>query len=795
MKKLRFLALALLALPLFSTAWALSLPQANLVISPSTGQISRPFTFDASDSRNAQGTAGKLEYRFQFRNGEDWTQWSTKSVQTYTPMDIGTLRVRLQVRDKDTQAVQTTYRTYRVLGDLSGYARIEVSTRTPKAGEPIRFELIVSLPRTDDKDDVQVRWDFDSDGVYETGFSRTKIAWHTYDLTEVRQLSPTAEVKFPGGVTQVIRRIQYVSARGTSRGTQTDYSSIQVLPSDIVPPILDISPGGTGNTEAMQFRFDASKSLLPSNGWIEWSIDGSDYIRGYKVITHQFTSPGEHIVRVRSCKGYSNPECAETSATIEVKEDAKGFLTEISLSGYQQSLTTIAPHESYAASVGDQIRFSASVRSQGNALGKISYAWDFEGDGTVDTTFSTLSTAEHSFSRAGTYRPTLHAMSADGIEKTAFVTLTIGDNTCPQIHLSVSPTKVWVGESMRVRADVADNESKGTQLQTRFDMEGDGTWDTSFRTTQSLYWRYYAAGKYDILAQVRDGGGCVNQAELPFQVFRTGNPKAYLSVTPSTGVKGTLFTFDGSKSEGEDLQYWWDTNYKGSRDYFRRGSATLEHTFHIAGTYTVALRTVNSVGEDLATVTVVVTDEEGSGGGSIFDNEEGKTWEDVPLVVRSFDGALGLPNSSVIGIPRSYFPPNVEQSTSSLSLFDSDGRPLSPAELREQSAQSGTFSPETKEDQAPVLTRAQALQMLYRDKRVPPAFPGSMPFSDVETSDWYAGIALQAYRDGLVRGTYFYPESEVSADEAARLMKQFYGTEKSFTAPVTLQKFQSAIAR
>ena len=158
-----------------NTAWASTLPTANLTVSPATGQIAKEFAFDASDSLNSQGRKGGLEYRFQFKGGESWTDWSTKSRQKYIPMNIGTQRARLQVRERNTSQIQSTYRSYKVVGDIYRKAWISVRPTKIRAGEPAYFELKVSLPRTEDKDTVQARWDFNSDGRFDTSYSRQKI--------------------------------------------------------------------------------------------------------------------------------------------------------------------------------------------------------------------------------------------------------------------------------------------------------------------------------------------------------------------------------------------------------------------------------------------------------------------------------------------------------------------------------------------------------------------------------------------------------------------------------------------
>ncbi len=559
MKKLLTLVLGLL---FGGMTYASALPQANFVVSPSTGEINGRMVLDASSSITSLGFYGGVQYRFQVDTTMDWTSFSSNSSYSFTPKRTGTFRAKLQVRDQVSGAVQTTFRDYRVVNELYRSARIKVHTPLVMAGESAMYEVIVSVPRSEDPDNVFTRWDFNSDGNYDTYFTRGRIAHHVFSPLDVGQSSPTAEIKFPNGETRVIRgdlnqpKTPYSQALYLTHNTR-----VQVVGMNIVPPIMEVQPGKYGFAEQTEFTFDASKSRLPEGGWLEWSFDAEEFVRHKKVIRKTFPSPGQHLVRVRTCFNSRSPQCEETRQHVWVKKNPHDFAVSISIDGtHGKEIARYTRDPVYRVLEGSNVRFIANKSAYGQG---VQYRWDFEGDGIWDTPFTGSRSARHIYPRDGEFFPKLEAKSLDSLFAKAKSRLIVQRNTAPRVTFTV-PEKIYVGEITRFFAKVYDREQHITGLLLRFDMDGDGLWETKFEMSKSTDWIFDEPGLYTAFMEVKDAGGKVTRVRRTFQVLLPEKPVARASVSRKQGFVGTEFGFDASRSSGRKLRYLWYYNIVGN---------------------------------------------------------------------------------------------------------------------------------------------------------------------------------------------------------------------------------------
>ena len=610
--------LYLLSTLFWGQVFAATLPQASLVITPSTGEINKEFTFDASDSTNTRGQKGGLEYRFQFANESNWTAWGTTAKKIYKPMNIGSFRARVQVRDKESSTMQTVFRNYRVAGDIYRHIRISAQPTKVSAGEPVSFELVVSLPRTEDPDAVTVRWDFDSDGKWDTSWSRQKIVIHVYSLTDVGQVSPTAEVLFPDKSTETVRGIETIPSEryGSNQPVyRKEWDKIEIREAPIVPPIVNVSPGKVARNENTIFVFDASQSLVPEHAWLEWNFYGEQFIKGKKRVSHKFTSPGSHEVRIRTCYDLAQPKCEETSLTIEVKTDPIDYRTEIRAQNItrQTSFNTENTTQFFSVVSGDRIRFSASLKKRDATAFQFTYRWDFQGDGIWDTTFSNNSTAEYTFLRPGEYQPTVQVQNEDLIATTNFMRIKVVASSAPRGSFTVDKELIYTGDLVRFKPVVQDLQSPESKLEVRFDADGDGNWDTIFHRSATHEWKYNESGKYIAKMQIKDLSEKVTTISRTVTVFAYEGPKAQVVISQRTGDTRTNFTFDASRSQGRNLKFFWDFDYQGKNDLISTGrnivagQNKITKRFQTAGEKVIGLRVLDGEGnEDLVHFTVWV---------------------------------------------------------------------------------------------------------------------------------------------------------------------------------------------
>ena len=542
MKK-AFLALSLWFIA--SGVSAFALPQANLKISPSVGSVYSEITFDASDSRNVGGNQSGLKYRFRFQPSGDWTSFSSNSKATFIPKQVGNYRAHLQVKNRD-GLTNTTYTSYKVRGQELRQARVEVLNPRALVGESVFFQLHINIPSGQDPDKVSARWDFDGDGRFDTSFLTRKIVSYEYD--KALSVTPRVEVKWSDGKIETIEK-------------PYDIQKISLRESALLPPVLSVSPSYDEIPEGTMVTFDASGTNFAQGGWIEWHIDGAEVIQYKKTIDISFDTPGNHAVVVRNCYQRSRPLCKEKRVHIKVKSKPIGGWVDVRVSNRDNN--TLPKGQDYLfASVGDQLQFQVSVRTQGSyrRTGTL-YRWDFEGDGVFDTGFLKNTTVSHTFHRAGNYKPLVEVTYdqlrhiSEILSGTSQVYIT--GNIAPYGDFFVREEVVFVGEKATFVARVGDRESSGSRLKTRWDIGGDGVWDTEFRGGSTLQWQFNTPGKHPITMQVLDGGGKTHQVQKIIEVLDLPVPVARVQVDTRTGTSTVGFRFNASESIGHDLRYYW----------------------------------------------------------------------------------------------------------------------------------------------------------------------------------------------------------------------------------------------
>jgi|GEM_PF-1113766 hypothetical protein len=801
-----------------NTAWASTLPTANLTVSPATGQIAKEFAFDASDSLNSQGRKGGLEYRFQFKGGESWTDWSTKSRQKYIPMNIGTQRARLQVRERNTSQIQSTYRSYKVVGDIYRKAWISVRPTKIRAGEPAYFELKVSLPRTEDKDTVQARWDFNSDGRFDTSYSRQKIVTHTYSLHEVGQVSPTVEVKFVDGTVKRIRGIENLSSKGGAAIRRTmlreTWPKMRISSPVVVAPIVDVSPGKKGFTEDTVFRFDASNSRVPAHAWMEWGFAGEQFIKGKDVVFKKFDAPGKHEVRVRTCYDRAQPKCEETLVIVETKEDPLDYRAELRVQNRTRGTYFTSGQEKqtfFKVVAGDKVVLTASIRQQSGGSGGFTYRWDFEGDGNWDTPFHNNSRVEHVFSRQGKYKPVVQVQNRDLVSTDATVPLQVVASTAPHGNFTVDQRYIYVGQKVHFFPKIQDSQTPNSRIKVRFDADGDGKWDNRFRHLTSFEWRYREAGQYVARMQTQDSSGKVHAVARMVTVFpETQSVKARVKANRRYGDTKTVFEFDASDSVGQELRYAWDFDYRGTSDLISKGvkvvvgSEKVKKTFTTPGEKQISLRVIDRFGnEDLLHFPVWVS--------KYVLNADPVNPQDNPTPNSTYQNRTVSLDSYEKRVAASQWYPGYEPNTK--TMHPTEVRPDNKVlyrYMRQQHGEKIAFPDRT-------LSRAGMFYFLYepylsgltfrlKDVKMEgvPTFvytierarimPGKNPFSDVSSRDWFFSAALLSYRDGYSIAPFFHPTAGVIPRDATAMVKKVTGRSVDFGREVTRQEFRDALS-
>ncbi|MFH1360984.1 MAG: PKD domain-containing protein [Candidatus Omnitrophota bacterium] len=162
-------------------------PFSAFSINPPMGSLETEFIFDASESNDIEDDPSHLEVRWDFEDDGTWdTEFSVTKTATFIYPDEGIKTVRLEV--KDTQGlIQAITKEVEVKSfNLSPVAQF-TSTPANQHGDSSPFAVALDATESwdgeDEAEDLQVRWDFEDDGIWDTGYSNSKVIEHAYELS------------------------------------------------------------------------------------------------------------------------------------------------------------------------------------------------------------------------------------------------------------------------------------------------------------------------------------------------------------------------------------------------------------------------------------------------------------------------------------------------------------------------------------------------------------------------------------------------------------------------------------
>jgi PKD repeat protein len=711
---LPYIATGLLLLSYPALLWASDYdPNASFTISPSTGSVESEteFTFDASASVDQRGFSTNLDYRWHVDDGDSYTSWSSSSTYSYTYDSDGDKDIELEVRDEDGN-IDSTSSSLTVWESRVFNGWFDVDPYEGDINTVFTFMADLAAKSSVSKDDFQYRWDFNGDGEWDTDYSYSQEATTTF--SDTGYYITHLEILDPDGDTLEI--IGY--------DTDDDDHSIYVTFSDYPEASMAVSP--TSGSTSTTFYFDGSDSFdSQDHSDIEyrWDLDGDglfEYDWGDEESpSTKYDTPGDYepILQVRDTEGNTD----EVFVNIEVTGGNLGpeaAFTVNSDSGLSDDSigTTSTTFSFNAGSSSDEEDRSSDLEVR----------WDFEGDGDWDTTFDTEKKAENRYLDAGTYTVILEIKDLDGETDTEETTITIVENEAPIPSFSISPASGTPGTTFYVDAsDSSDSQYKSTNLEVRWDWEGDGTYDTTFEIDKTTSHQYDEAGTYEVTLQVRDPEGTTATTTQTIEVVSSTAPVASLTVDSAEGTFSTLFHFDASdsydgESEYEDLYFRWDYDYTGSNDIIYDTSWSRTPTKS-----------------------------------KYFDDAEEIT---IRLEVKDEDDEVGT----------AYITIELHWASAYLDTLKSKGI---------IKGYSGDLLPDQK------VTRAELVKMVMEATDVSQyghSFVGY--FDDVTNTDWFDSYVEVAYEEELVSGYpdgLFWPNSSVNRAEATKIILTAFGADIS----------------
>ena len=374
---------------------------------------------------------------------------------------------------------------------LSGYGQLENNAPVPGFTiEPasgftdtnFSFDASSSYDQEDDPEELQVRWDFNGDEVWDTNYSYSKQENNIFPTPG--NYTVILEVMDSGGLTAMLGKSVFVQAV-TSAPTA----------------FFSVTPESGRTTDL--FTFDASGcwdaeddvSLLK----VRWDFDGDDIwdtqFSTVKAAFHFFRTAGTYVTKleVKDTQGLTG----STSRIIEVEE----------ANVKPDAFFTVTPEE---GTINTSFLFDASGSSDPeDDVSLLRVRWDFENDGIWDTEYRTIKTVNHIFDVADTYTVIMEVIDTDDFSNTFSRSVLVNNpNTPPRADFTITPatgdTTTLFTFDARISTDLEDSLE---ELQFRWDWDNNDIYDTGFSFNPIVQKTFDEAGTFIIKLQVKDSGG------------------------------------------------------------------------------------------------------------------------------------------------------------------------------------------------------------------------------------------------------------------------------------------------
>jgi uncharacterized protein (TIGR02145 family) len=206
-----------------------SRPTASFIINPASGTTHTNFNFDASESSDNEDLSSILEVRWDWENDGLWdTGYSTIKSASHQYAATGIMTIKLGIRDTGNMTDSTT-KQLTVLVNTAPTASFTVNPAYGTTGTVFNFDASASSDNEDALADLQVRWDWENDGAWDTGFATMKAENHQYGSENIFLVG--LEVRDPGGLTNIATRQVEVSNATTGSVTDIDgnvYSTVKI---------------------------------------------------------------------------------------------------------------------------------------------------------------------------------------------------------------------------------------------------------------------------------------------------------------------------------------------------------------------------------------------------------------------------------------------------------------------------------------------------------------------------------------------------------------------------------------
>lgn len=394
-------------------------------------------------------------------------------------------------------------------------AKFTVSPANGLTTTVFMFDATGSVSTNEEDTMLFIRWDWDNDSVWDTGFSRAKK--FSYRYFKPGTYSPRMEIRNDAGLSDTIQLTMQV-ARGNSAPR----------------PLFSITPG-SGNLRT-EFFFDASKTSDDEDSlntlrfrW-DWNGDGiyeTPYSQDIQS-TRMFNTPGIHYIGL---------EVTDPQDVAAIQR--KSVIVSLANPDLVPDFTWLPEKPSTA----DTVQFDASAsHDPADPANTFQYRWNFNKDDEFDTEYMDSPIFGYQFPAEGQNFVTLEIRDQWGLLNQKKDTIWIAhSNGKPTAAFFIGYEYGNLTTSFYFDADkVTDGEDYIDLLKVRWDFDNDGSWDTNYVKEKTASYKYPAAGEYRVKLQVLDTGGLTDTTSLVVTVSGGTNETGLIADKKNNMFYGTV---------------------------------------------------------------------------------------------------------------------------------------------------------------------------------------------------------------------------------------------------------------
>ena len=555
-------------------------------------------------SRDAHGSATGLQYRWDFESSYVWTDWSGSTRAQHQYKTAGDTYIRLQVMDSAGMIDETSTKiTVRDGSDLGPYGYFTVAPAAGTTDTEFVFTPVVASGAGAAAADVQVRWDYEGRGVWDTPWTKNRSFAHVY--VSPGSYEPVLQMLDVNGAMTTVHGCALPADAGTHIGVASPMqcrvevtagtapqASYQAYPVQTgIGGIVHFDPAATQN--ATQYRWDFDGDGVWDTPW-----DVSNRQQQYT-----FGTPGVYHAVLAARNAAGQVDYATTTITVVDDTAAAGAWLAPKLTVRDATANVVDG----MGVVGDEFILDATGSKRiGNQQDTLTARFDYDGDGVWDTAYGDL-TARYVYRTAGDYTVRVEIRSGmTGATVVGTALVRVVKNTPPVTWLTITPSTATQSQTIAFDASGSfDDQSNSGQLMARFDFNGDGVWDTDFSTTKRQTLVFPVAGHFHPKVEIRDLQGLSSVVTGDLTVMPEPKATAVFMADPATGTFDTKFSFDASAVASAalpgKLQYRWQVDSGGPSDLMYstswQESPMTTAQYSTVGSKLVRLTTRNAAGE------------------------------------------------------------------------------------------------------------------------------------------------------------------------------------------------------